>query len=87
MRLLLTILALASTIGMHAQKTYKIDINEPSRNNDEVLEPGFRPWKFNKDVKECVLETDGATFTIRSGHTMRSGWSKTFVQTRRTTAA
>ena len=80
MRQLLTILALAGAISMQAQKTYKIDINEPSRNNDEVLEPGFTPWKFNKDVKECVLEIDGVTFTIRSGHTMRSGWSKTFVQ-------
>ena len=37
MRQLLTILALAGAIGMQAQKTYKIDINEHSRNNDEVL--------------------------------------------------
>ena len=81
MRQLLTILTLAFAIGLQAQTTYKIDINEPSRNNmDEVLEPGFTPWKFPKDTYESILEIGEATFVIRSEHNMRAGWNKTFVQ-------
>lgn len=49
MRQLLTILTLAFAIGLQIQTTYKIDINEPSRNNmGEVLEPSFTPRDTSK---------------------------------------
>ena len=68
-------------MAVQAQTVYKVDINEFSRNNmDEVLEPGFTPWKFPKDSLEATLEVDGATFIIRSEHNLRAGWNKAFVQ-------
>ena len=65
-----------------AQQVYKVDINEWSRTNmDEVLEPGFTPWRFEKDTNESTLDMgDGVTFVIRSDHNMRGGWNKAFVQ-------
>ena len=65
-----------------AQTQYKVDINEWSRTNmDEVLEPGFTPWRFPKDTYESTLDIgDGVTFVIRSEHNMRGGWNKAFVQ-------
>ena len=81
MRQLLTILTLAFSIGLQAQTTYKVDINEYSRNNmDEVLEPGYTPWKFPKDVSEAALEVDGVTFTMKTDGNMRGGWNKALVQ-------
>ena len=67
-----------------AQTVYKVDINEFSRNNmDEVLEPGFTPWRFEKDTYESTLTMDdGVVFIIRSEHNMRGGWNKAFVQTK-----
>ena len=67
-----------------AHTQYKVDINEYSRNNmDEVLEPGFKPWRFLKDCTEDQLTMDdGVTFTMRSAHNMRGGWNKAFVQSK-----
>ena len=79
---LMIILLGTGALTIQAQTVYKVDINEFSRNNmDEVLEPGFTPWKFSKDTYESTLEMDdGVTFTIRSEHNLRSGWNKAFVQ-------
>ena len=64
-----------------AQTVYKVDFNEWSRTNmEEVLEPGFTPWRFPKDCSEATLEVDGATFTMRTTANMRGGWNKAFVQ-------
>ena len=74
-------LVLFASITSQAQMVYKIDINEYSRNNmDEVLEPGFTPWKFPKDVNEATLEVDGVTFTMKTDGNMRGGWNKALVQ-------
>ena len=82
-RKLLTIACLAA-LSAEAQTAYKVDINEFSRNNmDEVLEPGFTPWKFPKDCSEATLTMDdGVTFTMRTEQNMRGGWNKAFVQTK-----
>lgn len=71
-------------MSIQAQTVYKVDINEYSRNNmDEVLEPGFTPWRFLKDCTEDQLTMDdGVTFTMRSDHNMRGGWNKAFVQSK-----
>lgn len=72
------------TLITQAQTVYKVDINEFSRNNmDEVLEPGFTPWKFEKNTFLSTLTMDdGVTFVIRSDHNMRSSWNKAFVQSK-----
>ena len=78
--LLMSALA-AISVAMQAQTQYKVDINEYSRNNmDEVLEPGFTPWRFPKDCSEATLEVDDATFVMRTTANMRGGWNKAFVQ-------
>ena len=82
---LLLLCGLLAFAGMaQAQTVYKVDINEFSRNNmDEVLEPGFTPWRFEKDTYESTLTMDdGVVFIIRSEHNMRGGWNKAFVQTK-----
>ena len=72
-----------TALSLQAQTVYKVDINEYSRNNmDEVLEPGFTPWKFPKDCYEATLEVGDATFIVRSEHNLRGGWNKAFVQTK-----
>ena len=70
------------TIAIGSAAQYKVDINEWSRTNmDEVLEPGFTPWRFEKDTYESTLTMDdGVTFIIRSEYNMRGGWNKAFVQ-------
>ena len=75
---------LAITFIVQAQEVYKIDINEFSRNNmDEVLEPDFTPWKFEKSTNKSTLTMDdGVTFVISSDHNMRSSWNKAFVQSK-----
>ena len=72
----------AMTMGMRAQTVYKVDINEWSRTNmNEVLEPGFTPWRFPKDTQESTLTMDdGVTFVIRTEGNLRGGWNKAFVQ-------
>ena len=74
--------AIATSIS--AQTTYMVDINEGSRNNmDEVLEPGYTPWRFGKDIHEASLTMDdGVVFTISSEQTMRGSWNKAFVQSK-----
>ena len=75
---------LAITFIVQAQEVYKIDINEFSPNNmDEVLEPDFTPWKFEKSTNKSTLTMDdGVTFVISSDHNMRSSWNKAFVQSK-----
>ena len=71
-RLLLMSAMVAMMMSMQAQTAYKVDINESSRNNmDEVLEPGFTPWRFTNNAGEGILEMDdGVTFTLRSEQTL-----------------
>ena len=81
MRHLLTAFCFAALCAQ-AQTVYKVDINEWSRTNmNEVLEPGFTPWRFEKDTKSSTLDMgDGVTFVIRTEANMRGGWNKAFVQ-------
>lgn len=67
-----------------AQTTYMVDINEGSRSNmDEVLEPGYTPWRFGKDTYESTLTMDdGVVFTVSSEQIMRGSWNKAFVQSK-----
>ena len=72
---------LTIALNMQAQTTFKVDINEYSRTNmEEVLEPDFTPWRFEKDTYQSTLTVGDVTFTIRSEHNMRGGWNKAFVQ-------
>ena len=82
LKVLLLMGVVTMTIGVQAQTVFKVDINEWSRTNmDEVLEPGFTPWRFEKDTYTSTLDMgDGVVFTIRSEHNMRGGWNKGFVQ-------
>lgn len=82
MRKLLMITCLATAMSLQSQTVYKVDINEPSRNNmDEVLEPDFTPWKFGKKTNEQMLDMgDGVVFTMCSEQLMSGGWAKGFVQ-------
>ena len=85
MKKTIPLIAWIAFAGMvQAQTVYKVDINEYSRNNmDEVLEPGFTPWRFLKDCTEDQLTMDdGVVFTMRSDHNMRGGWNKAFVQSK-----
>ena len=77
-------LFLCSMSVMYSQTTYKVDINEWSRSNmDEVLEPSFTPWRFEKDTYQSTLTMDdGVVFRIHSKQNMRAGWNKGFVQTK-----
>ncbi|MBO5603144.1 MAG: T9SS C-terminal target domain-containing protein, partial [Prevotella sp.] len=81
-RIVLLILWFSISTTILSQTVYKIDINEYSRTNmDEVLEPGFTPWRFEKDTYQSTLTMDdGVVFTIRSEYNLRSGWNKAFVQ-------
>jgi len=83
-KVLFGIFILCSHIYSTAQNTpeIKIDINEPSRSDLEVLEPGYTPWKFRKDCFSDFCSVNGVTFTISSSAIMRAGWNKTFVQTK-----
>ena len=87
-RLLLMSAMVAMMMSMQAQTVYKVDINESSRNNmDEVLEPGFTPWRFTNNAGEGILEMDdGVTFTLRSEQTLKSGWNKAMVQSKKDNA-
>ena len=58
----------------------KVDFNEPSRKDNEVLEPGFTAWAFPKDTRQASLTVEGVTFTVSSEQNMRAGWNKAFVQ-------
>ncbi|MBQ7162371.1 MAG: T9SS C-terminal target domain-containing protein [Bacteroidales bacterium] len=58
----------------------KVDFNEPSRKDNEVLEPGFTAWAFPKDTRQASLTVEGVTFTVTSEQNMRAGWNKAFVQ-------
>ena len=81
-RIVLLILWFSISTTILSQTVYKVDINEYSRTNmDEVLEPGFTPWRFEKDTYQSTLTMDdGVVFTIRSEYNLRSGWNKAFVQ-------
>lgn len=81
-KLFLSLFVMGCCINIVAQDRpiVKIDINEPSRQDAEVLEPGYSPWKFQKDCFYDELKVGGLTFSMRSTNFMRAGWNKAFVQ-------
>lgn len=69
-----------SSFGAVDKPVIRIDFNEPSRKNSEVLENGFTAWPVPKDCHTTSLEVDGIQFRIDGDHNMRGGWNKAFVQ-------
>ena len=57
----------------------KVDFNEASRKEAEVLEPGYTAWAVGKANTLSTLTVEGVTFTLTS-EGVRSSWSKALVQ-------
>ena len=57
----------------------KVDFNEASRKDAEVLEPGYTAWAVGKNNTLSSLTVEGVTFTLTS-EGIRSSWSKALVQ-------
>ena len=57
----------------------KIDFNEASRKDNEVLEPGYTPWAVGKANTYSEKTVDNVTLVLRSDG-VRASWSKTLVQ-------
>lgn len=63
----------------------KIDVNvDESRQESEVNEPGYTPWKIGKDIMSSSATFEGVQFTISvvesTGGFLRGGWAKVMVQ-------
>ena len=65
MFLLLMCIWLTSNAMMSALPVIKVDINEASRKDDEVNEPGFTPWKFGKDKYADSISVEGVEMVLR----------------------
>lgn len=63
--LLLMCICLTSNAMMSALPVIKVDINEASRKDDEVNEPGFTPWKFGKDKYADSISVEGVEMVLR----------------------
>ena len=63
----------------------KIDVNvDESRQESEVNDPGYTPWKIGKDIMSSSATFEGVQFTIAvvesTGGFLRGGWAKVMVQ-------
>ena len=72
---------LLSCLGLSAQEkpVIKIDFNEASRKDAEVLEPGYTPWAVGKANTYSEKTVDNVTLILRSDG-VRASWSKALVQ-------
>ena len=85
--ILLTLVSaiIATTLQANDKPQLKVDISMFNRSEQEVNEPGYAFWPFNKDVKSLSATFDGITFTISlptdaTNQLLRSNWSKTLIQ-------
>ncbi len=94
-KLLLLVATLGLTLSLGAANpVIKVDINEASRQDAEVNEPGYTPWKFGKNKYSDTLVVDGIKMVLRGRAVTRvdgvlyvdnecycrSAWSKALVQ-------
>ncbi len=78
---LIALLAITLSSAEAADKpVIKVDFNEPSRKDEEVLEPGYTPWNVKKDCHFASITLEGVTFSVASERNLRNGWNKAFVQ-------
>ena len=82
----LTIIALAALMAAAGQlqaqdkPVVKLDFNEASRKDAEVLEPGYTAWPVGKSTLSDTKEFEGVSFTLTSESGVRASWSKALVQ-------
>ena len=73
--LLLTVMCLSA----QEKPVIKIDFNEASRKDAEVLEPGYTPWAVGKANTYSEKTVDNVMLILRS-EGVRASWSKALVQ-------